>query len=146
LVIGDLALMTEDWRHTVTMVTPQSVKLNAAFTEDADRITAAASHLTGLGYTLCGAYWRNDNSFGYRILERVDALSGFQPTPWTNLNLIGYKNKAQAEAMVRFGRFYAGQEARIGELQIAKAVRTDYITQLETAMIELQKREGSVGE
>ncbi len=146
LIIGDLVTLPADWQQMVTLLTPESVKINAAFSDAADVATAAAAFLSGQGYTLCAAYWKNDNSFGLRILDRIDALSAFQPTPWTNLNLIAYKDPEQAQSMVRFGRFYAGQESRIGELQIAKAIRADHIKQLEAAMMELQKRRDSLAE
>jgi len=144
LLIGDLASAPDDWKQMVTMLTPNSVKLNAAFNDIGEANTAAAAFLTDQGYTLCASYWKNDNSFGFRILDRIDALSAFQPTPWSNLNLIGYKDLAQAQSMVRFGRFYAGQESRIGELQIEKTIRADYIKQLEEAMMQLQKRKDSL--
>ena len=140
LVFGELASMPDDWHQTVMLLTPKSVKVNAAFQADPDAATSAAAFLSDQGYTLCASYWKNDNSFGLRILERIDALSAFQPTPWSNLNLIAYKDPVQAQTMVRFGRFYAGQESRIGELQVAKAIRADHIKQLEEAMMELQKR------
>jgi hypothetical protein len=75
------------------------------------------------------------------VLDRIDALSVFQPTSWTNLNLIAYKDVAQASEMLRFGRFYAGQEKRIGDLEISRAIRGDYIRQLEDAMMAHQKRD-----
>ena len=42
--------------------------------------------------------------------------------------------------MVRFGRFYAGQESRIGDLEISRAVRSDFIAQLEDALMAYQKK------
>jgi hypothetical protein len=145
LIIGDIMHLNDDWRHMVTLFTPESVKINAAFTEDAAKVTEVAAFLTGQNYTMCASYWRNDNSFSHRILDRIDALSVFQPTPWTNLNLIGYKETARAHTMVRFGRFYAGQEQRIGDLEVKNAIRADHISQLEAAMMALQKRRDSSG-
>lgn len=143
LVIGDIVHLTDDWRHMVTVFTPESVKINAAFTEDASKVTEISAFLTNQKYTMCASYWRNDNSFGHRILDRIDALSVFQPTPWTQLNLIGYRETAKAADMVRFGRFYAGQEQRIGDLEVKSAIRADHISQLEAAMMALQTRRDS---
>ncbi len=92
---------------------------------------------------MCAAYWRNDNAVALKILERIDALSVFQPTPWTNLNLVAFKDPAQAQDMLRFGWFYAGQEKRIGELQITNVIRGDYIQQLEDAL-KNQENEGPI--
>lgn len=126
--------LPEDWSHRVRILTPDMVKMNAAFSEDADPVVGAASSLTDQGYTLCAAYWRDDNVCGFKLLDRIDLLSVFQPTPWSNLNLLAFRDEAQARDMLRFGRFYAGQEKRIGELQIAKSIRGDYINQLEDAL------------
>ncbi|MBT4740189.1 MAG: hypothetical protein HN793_00450 [Rhodospirillaceae bacterium] len=139
LVIGDVVHLTDEWRHTVTLFTPDTVKINAAFTEDPEVVTAAAAFLGQQGYTLSASHWSGENVFGYRCLDRIDALSVFQPTPWTKLNLIAYKDADKAADMVRFGRFYAGQEKRIGELEVSRAVRSDYITQLEDALMAYQK-------
>lgn len=139
LIIGDIHLLTDEWRHMVTLFAPETVKINAAFSEDPDVVTAAAAFLADQGYTLSASHWSNDNAFGYRCLDRIDALSVFQPTPWTKLNLIAYKDADKAADMVRFGRFYAGQEKRIGELEVSRAVRGDYIAQLEDALMAYQK-------
>ncbi len=143
LIIGDIVHLTDDWRHMVRLFTPETVKINAAFTEDAAKVTEAAAFLTDQKYIMCASYWRNDNSFGHRILDRIDALSVFQPTPWTNLNLMGYRETVKAADMVRFGRFYAGQEQRIGDLEVKSAIRADHIGQLEAAMMALQQRRDS---
>lgn len=146
LLCGDIERLTEEWRHTVTLFTPQVVKINAAFSQDADVVTQCAVFLSEQGYTLCASYWQRDNSFGRRILERIDALSVFQPTPWTQLNLIAYKDVDAAAEMLRFGRFYAGQEKRIGDLEVSRAIRGDYITQLEDALMAYQTGEKSSDE
>ncbi|NKB43424.1 MAG: hypothetical protein GKS03_04010 [Alphaproteobacteria bacterium] len=138
LVIGDVVHLTDEWRHAVTLFAPEAVKINAAFTENADVVTAVASFLNEQGYTLIASHWSNENAFGHRCLDRIDALSVFQPTPWTKLNLIAYKDPGKAADMVRFGRFYAGQEKRIGELEVSRAVRGDYIQQLEDALMAHQ--------
>lgn len=44
---------------------------------------------------------------------------------------------------MRFGRFYAGQEKRIGELLITKTIRGDYIAQLGDAL-KLKQSDGPV--
>lgn len=139
LLSGEIGALTDEWRHTVTLFGPQVVKINAAFSEDADAVTQCAAFLSGQGYILCASYWENDNVFGRRILSRIDALSVFQPTPWTQLNLIAYKDSDVAAEMLRFGRFYAGQEKRIGDLEVSHAIRGDYISQLEDAMMASQK-------
>lgn len=140
LLSGEITGLSEDWRHTVTLFAPRVVKINAAFSEDPDVVTQCAAYLGEQGYILCASYWQNDNSFGRRILDRIDALSVFQPTPWTQLNLIAYKDQSAAAEMLRFGRFYAGQEKRIGELEVSRAVRGDYISQLEDSLMDYQKR------
>lgn len=145
LLMGEIASLTEGWRHTVTLFAPQVVKINAAFSKDADAVTQCAAFLSGQGYSLCASYWENDNAFGRRILSRIDALSVFQPTPWTQLNLIAYKDPGVASEMLRFGRFYAGQEKRIGDLEVSHAIRGDYISQLEDAMMAYQQ-EGAAGD
>lgn len=139
LVIGDIQHLTDEWKHTVTLFAPLAVKINAAFSDDAGVVTAAAKFLSEKDYTLCASHWRDDNSFGFRILDRIDALSTFQPAPWTKLNIIAYKDVETAASMVRFGRFYAGQESRIGELEISRAVRSDYVAQLEDALMAHQQ-------
>ena len=138
LLSANIGSLPDDWHHRVRMLTPRMVKINAAFSSEAEPIVDASSALMKQGYTLCAAYWRNDNAFELSILDRIDALSAFQPTPWTRLNLIAFSDPAQANDMLRFGRFYAGQEKRIGELQIAKAIRGDYIQQLEDALMAQQ--------
>lgn len=138
LLIGDIVHLDDDWRHTVTLFAPLAVKINAAFSDNPEAVTAVASFLSQNGYTLCASHWNNDNAFGYRILDRIDALSVFQPTPWTKLNLIAYKDAKSAADMVRFGRFYAGQEKRVGELEVSRAIRSDHIAQLEDALMAHQ--------
>lgn len=138
LLSGEVGSLSDEWRHTVTLFSPQVVKVNAAFSEDADAVTRCAAFLGEQKYNLCASYWKNDNSFGRRILDRIDVLSVFQPTPWTQLNLIAYQDANAAAEMLRFGRFYAGQEKRIGELEVSRAVRGDYISQLEDALMAYQ--------
>lgn len=145
MLSGEIESLSEEWRHTVTLFTPQVVKINAAFSKDADAVTRCAAFLGEQGYNLCASYWKNDNSFGRRILDRIDTLSVFQPTPWTQLNLIAYKDADAAAEMLRFGRFYAGQEKRIGELEVSRAVRGDYITQLEDSLMAYQTGGDSSG-
>lgn len=135
LVSANVADLPEDWHQRVRLFTPAMVKINAAFTEEADPIVDAAAKLSDQDYALCAAYWRDDNAFGFKTLDRIDALSVFQPTPWVNLNIMGFSDAAQAQDMLRFGRFYAGQEKRIGELLITKTIRGDYISQLEDALM-----------
>ena len=92
---------------------------------------------------MCAAYWRNDNAFALKTLDRIDLLSVFQPTPWTNLNLLAFSDTAQANDMLRFGRFFAGQEKRIDELQVTNVIRGYYIQQLEDALTK-QQSEGPI--
>jgi hypothetical protein len=53
LIVGDIATLSDDWRHVVTLFTPHAVKINAAFSEDAAVVTSAAAFLSQQGYTLC---------------------------------------------------------------------------------------------
>ncbi len=138
LLSANINSIPDDWHHRVRLFSPSMVKINAALTDDAELIVDAASVLGDLNYTLCAAYWRNDNAFALKTLDRIDALSVFQPTPWTNLNLLAFSDAGQAKDMLRFGRFFAGQEKRVGELQVTNVVRGDYIQQLEDALIKQQ--------
>lgn len=134
LLSAEIRYLPDDWHHRVRILTPEIVKINAAFSEDADAVAAVAANLTEQEYTICAAYWSDDNAVGLKTLDRIDALAVLQPTPWASLNLIAFADASQAQDMLRFGRFYAVQEKRIGELLITKAIRGDYIQQLEEAL------------
>ncbi len=143
LLSADMGHLPDDWHHRVRLLTPDMVKINAAFSEDSDAVVKVASTLTDQKYSLCAAYWRDDNVIALKTLDRIDTLSFFQPTPWTSLNLMAFADPDQANDMLRFGRFFAGQEKRIGELLVTNAIRGDYISQLEDAL-KLKQGEGPI--
>ena len=143
LMSASISGLEDRWYKLVQLYAPSMVKINAAFSEDAEPIVEVAERLAEQDYTLCAAHWRNANTLGLRVLDRIDSLSVFKPTPWTRLNIIGFANSDQAQYMLRFGRFYASQEKRIGDLLISQAIRGDYITQLEEAL-KLKQSGGSI--
>ena len=63
LLSTDIDSIPDDWHHRVRLFAPAMVKINAAFSEEAEPIVNAAAKLSELNYTLCAAYWRNDNAF-----------------------------------------------------------------------------------
>lgn len=117
---------------------PAIVKFNCAFHDVADAGQLAAS-LEGMGYTVIGAHWRDDNSFAIRSLTQIDHLAVFQPPEWDRLNIIGVRDPARVHTLLNVARLYVGEEKRIGELRVAKAIRNDHIARLEDALMAHQK-------
>jgi hypothetical protein len=119
---------------------PACVKVNCAFHGlESRRCEDMAGMLNGLGYTLLGAHWRDDNSYALPSLSRVDYLAAFPGRDWKHLNLIAVRDGARARALTIIGRLYAGEERRIGELRLANMVRGDHIARLEDALMAHQK-------
>ena len=112
---------------------PAIVKFNCAFHNVADA-GALASSLAGMGYTVIGAHWRDDNSFSIRNLNQMQPIEGFQPPEWDRLNVIGLRDPARVHALLTVARLYAGEEKRIGELRVANEIRNDLIARLEDAL------------
>jgi len=119
---------------------PACVKVNCAFHGmESQRCEDMASMLNGLGYTLLGAHWRDDNTYALASLSRLDYLAAFPGRDWKHLNLIALRDAPRARALTILGRLYAGEERRIAELRVANAVRGDHIARLEDALMTHQK-------
>jgi hypothetical protein len=119
---------------------PACVKVNCAFHGlDSQRCEDMAGMLAGLGYTLLGAHWRDDNSYALPSLSRLDYLAAFPGRDWKHLNLIAVRDPSRARALTIIGRLYAGEERRIAELRLANVVRGDHIARLEDALMVHQK-------
>jgi hypothetical protein len=116
---------------------PAIVKFNCAFHDVADAGQLGAS-LVGMGYTVIGAHWRDDNSFAIRSLTQINHLAAFQPPEWSRLNIIGVREPARVQALLTIARLYVGEEKRIGELRVANAIRNDHIARLEDALVAHQ--------
>ena len=112
---------------------PAIVKFNCAFHDVADAGQLAAS-LAGMGYTVLGAHWRDDNSFSIRSLTQINHIAAFQPPEWDRTNVIGVRDPARARTLLTVARLYTGEEKRIGELRLANAIRNDHIARLEEAL------------
>lgn len=117
---------------------PAFLKFNCAFYDISDAGGLAAS-MTGLGYVVIAALWRDDNSFGYRSLSNLGPLASFPNREWDRTNLIGVREPAMAQALLTLSRLYVGEERRIAELRVANAIRNDYIARLEDALQAHQK-------
>ena len=90
--------------------------------------------MKGLGYTVIGAHWRDDNSFAIRSLAQMNYISAFAAPEWDRMNLIGVRDDAYAAVLLSVARLYVGEEKRIGELSVANAIRNDHIARLEEAL------------
>jgi hypothetical protein len=112
---------------------PSIIKFNCAFHDVADA-GPLASTLAGMGYTVLGAQWRDDNSFAIRSLTHINHIGAFQPPDWDRLNIIGVRDKARIAPLLAVARLYCGEETRIGELRVANAIRNDHIARLEDAL------------
>lgn len=117
---------------------PEIVKINCAFHDVSDASSLTAP-LSARGYTVLGAAWRDDNSFRIRSLMSVDFIETNQLPEWDRINIIGVRDSDHAQRIVTIARLYAGEEARISELRVAKAIRDDYIAKLEDAMMAHQQ-------
>ena len=116
---------------------PEIVKINCAFHNIADAQPVAAS-LANSGYQLLGAHWRDDNSFRYRSVSEIAPLSYFNPPAWDQLDIIAVRDPGLMKAILTLGRLYVGEEARILDLRVANAVRSDAIARLEDALLAHQ--------
>jgi hypothetical protein len=112
---------------------PDILKFNCAFHNVADAESLASS-MTGMGYTVLGAHWRDDNSFSFRSLTRLDYLAAYPAPEWDRINLIGVRDQKRLHALLSVARLYVGEEKRIGELRVANAIRNDHIARLEEAL------------
>ena len=119
---------------------PEIVKINCAF-HDVSDASSLITPLKASGYTVLGAIWRDDNSFLIRSLMSVDYIDAIQLPEWDRINLIGVRDADHAKRIVTIARLYSGEEKRISELRVAKAIRDDYIAKLEDALMTHQKTE-----
>ncbi len=117
---------------------PAIMKFNCAFHDVADAGQLAAS-IAGMGYTVLGAHWRDDNSFAIRHLARLDILSTFVRPEWDRMNIIAVREPARVQALLTVSRLYVGEEKRIGELRVANEIRNDHIARLEDALAAHQR-------
>ena len=117
---------------------PDLVKINCAFHGVSDASLLAAP-LSASGYTILGAVWRDDNSFGIRSFMSLDRIESIKLLEWDRINLIGVRDAAHAQVILTVARLYAGEEKRISELRVAKAIRDDYIGMLEDALMAHQQ-------
>jgi len=123
---GDAGARINKWK-------PEIIKINCAFNDVADAGTLASS-MKGMGYTVIGAHWRDDNSFAIRSLAAMDKLDAFPAPEWERMNLIGVRDATRVPTLLSVARLYVGEEKRIGELRLANAIRNDHIARLEEAL------------
>ncbi len=97
------------------------------------------------GYVVLAAVWRDDNSFAIRSLTRLEPVERILIADWDRTNIIGVRDPEHAQTLLTIGRLYTGEENRIGELRVAKAIRDDHITKLEDALMAHQTK-GAVKE
>jgi len=119
---------------------PEIVKINCAFHNVSDAASLASS-LTGMGYTVLGAQWRDDNSFSIRHVEAIQPIAAIQLPDWDRINIIGVRDPARVQALLSVARLYGGEEKRIAELRVANAIRNDHIARLEDALAAHQSSE-----
>ena len=117
---------------------PEILKFNCAFQDVADAASLAAS-MEGMGYSVLGAQWRDDNSFAIRSMVGLAPIASIQPPDWDRITLIGVRDEARLPALLAIGRLYAGEEKRIGELRVANDIRNDHIARLEDALLAHQR-------
>src|SRR5690606_38273859 len=94
--------------------------------------------MTGFGYHVAAAVWRDDNSFGYRSLSGFGPLESLPSIEWDRTNLIGIRDAAFAKPLLTVARLYVGEERRIADLRVANTIRNDYIARLEDALMAHQ--------
>jgi len=140
VVSAEAPLWPRDGREKLARWKPHVVKVNCAFHQDTSRCEEIAGTLAGLGYTLLATHWRDDNTYGFGNVARLDHLGAFQPRDWTHMNLIAVRDPARAKAIIVVGRLYVGEERRIAELRLSQAVRGDHIARLEEALLAHQTR------
>ncbi len=133
LLSCEVKFMGGDTGARIGLWHPEMVKFNCAFADVADA-SALASSLAGLGYSVLGAHWRDDNSFAIRSLASLDLMNAFPAPEWDRMNLIGVRDPARVAVLRSIGRLYAGEEKRIGDLRVANAIRNDHIARLEDAL------------
>lgn len=117
--------------------TPAFLKFNCAFYDISDASGLAAS-MSGLGYIVFAALWRDDNSFGLRSLSNLGPIASFPGHEWDRTNLIGVREPAMAQTLLTLARLYVGEERRIADLRVANALRNDYVARLEDALMAHQ--------
>ncbi len=140
LLSCEVTLLPNDAGARISRWKPTVVKFNSAFYDVADA-TALASSLANMGYTVLGAHWRDDNSFAIRSLTNINHISAFPAPEWDRMSLIGIRDPARAEGLVKIARLYVGEEKRIADLRVANALRNDHIARLEEALAVHQDSE-----
>lgn len=116
---------------------PDVLKMNCAFHDVADAAGLART-MTGLGYHVAAAVWRDDNSFGYRSLSGFGPLDSLPNIEWDRTNLIGIRDAGLVKPLLTVARLYVGEERRIADLRVANTIRNDYIARLEDALMAHQ--------
>jgi hypothetical protein len=130
---ADARAKLERWR-------PAMVKVNCAFHGIDDRRgDDIAATLAELGYTVLAALWRDDNTYGFGSLARIDYLAAYPSRDWKHLSLIAVRDPARAKTILTVSRLYVGEERRIAELRLSNAVRGDQIARLEDALMVHQR-------
>lgn len=130
---ADARTKIERWR-------PGVVKVNCAFHGIADQHGEdIAATLQALGYTLLAAHWRDDNTYGFGTLARIDHLGVYPSRDWKHLSLIAVRDPAHARTILTVARLYVGEERRIAELRLSNAIRGDHIARLEEALMVHQR-------
>jgi hypothetical protein len=131
---------TNDARAKIALWQPAVVKVNCAFHGiDDQRGEDIAATLAGLGYVLLAAHWRDDNTYGFGTLARIDHLGAYPSRDWKHLSLIAVRDGAHARTILTVARLYVGEERRIAELRLSNAIRGDHITRLEEALMVHQR-------
>ncbi len=119
---------------------PRVIKVNCAFSElESAHIQAISKELTGKGLTVVASHWRDDNTYRFVSLNRIDFLDNLHPPEWTRLNFIACADEKIAKMIVKIGKLHVGQEQRIAQLRVSEAVRNDHIASLEKALIAAQQ-------
>jgi hypothetical protein len=133
LLSCEIAYLGADAGARIAKLKPEIIKFNLAFSDVADAGSLASS-MQGMGYTIIGAHWRDDNSFAIRSLAAMDKIEAFPAPEWDRMNLIGVREAARIPVLLSVARLYVGEERRIAELRLANAIRNDHIARLEEAL------------
>ena len=119
---------------------PRVIKVNCAFSElESSQIQAISKELAAQRLTVVAAHWRDDNTYRFISLNRIDFLDNLHPPEWTRLNFIACADEKIAKMIIKIGKLHVGQEQRIAQLRVSEAVRNDHIASLEKALVAAQQ-------